>query len=118
MVNKWSVVRRIKTKIMGIFTGFEKGSGGSYKYSEEKHTFIKVSDSASKDPNYGLNGPVWFPKGGYKYFDKALQREFHSLSEKKAFMREHKIAMQTPLHTGDLNKTEAGLGKRLYFFNK
>lgn len=101
---------------MGLFTGFEKGSGGTYRYEEGK--LVKISDDAGKDPNWGLNGPVWFPKGGYKYFDKALNREFSSVSEKKQYMREHKLAMQTPSHIGDLNKPEAGLGKRLYFFNK
>ena len=35
--------------------------------------------------------PVWFPKGGTKYFDKALRREFHSRDEKEKFLKEHKL---------------------------
>ena len=31
----------------------------------------------------------WFPKGGTKYFDKALRRTFHSKDEKKKFLKEN-----------------------------
>jgi len=34
---------------------------------------------------------VWFPKGGTKYFDKALRREFSSKTEKENFLKEHKL---------------------------
>ncbi len=77
---------------MGIFTGFEKGSHGSYMWDEQEGKWVKKGD-AVRDPNQGLNGPVWFPKGGTKYFDKALNREFSSLSEKKNYLREHKLCM-------------------------
>jgi hypothetical protein len=81
----------------------------------EKTQKLDEIDGIPKDPNAGLNGPVWFPKGGTKYFDKALQREFHSLDEKKAFMRKHKLVQRGDDRQGDLNCPEAGLGKRMYF---
>lgn len=99
---------------MELLTGFKKGSGGHYEWDAEKRSLVKKSDIVT-DPNAGLNGPVWFPKGGHKYFDKALNREFSSLSEKKSWMREHKIVQKAEDRTGDLNRPEAGLGKRMYF---
>ena len=68
-----------------------------------------------KDPNAGFNGPVWFPKGGTKYFDRALNKEFSSLGEKKNYMRQHKLVQRADDKTGDINCPEAGLGKRMYF---
>lgn len=98
---------------MSLFEGFKKGSGGRWVWEEGQ--FVKVSDQVS-DPNAGLNGPVWFPKGGHKYFDKALNREFSSLAEKKAWMKEHKIIQRSDDKEGDRNCPEAGLGKRYYSF--
>ena len=100
---------------MGLFTGFEKGTGGRYVWDTSEKNLVKVSEQVNT-PNAGLNGPVWFPKGGHKYFDKALQREFHSLDEKKNYMREHKLIMQGMDREGDRNCPEAGLGKRYYSF--
>lgn len=85
-----------------------------YLWNEKTHT-LELTDGTPRDPNAGLNGPVWFPKGGTKYFDKALQREFHSLDEKKAYMREHGLIQQAPNNAGDTNCPEAGVGKRMYF---
>lgn len=85
-----------------------------YLWNEKTHT-LEPLEGIPRDPNAGLNGPVWFPKGGTKYFDKALQREFSSLSEKKAYMREHKLIQQSSDRTGDTNCPEAGIGKRMYF---
>jgi len=98
---------------MGIFTGFEKGSGGTYSITE-KGELVKTGE-CHRDPYGEFNGPVWFPKGGTKYFDKALNREFNSLAEKKDFMREHKLIQQASDKTGDINCPEAGIGKRMYF---
>jgi len=100
-----------------MLDGFKKGSGGRYVYDEKLCKLIRVSDTVS-DPNRGFNGPVWFPKGGTKYFDKALNREFSSLSEKKRFMRENKLIMQGLDREGDLNCPEAGLGKRVYSYGR
>jgi hypothetical protein len=85
-----------------------------YLWDEKVHKLVEL-EGTPKDPNRGLNGPVWFPKGGHKYFDKALQREFSSLDEKKAYMREHKLIQQASDREGDTNCPEAGLGKRMYF---
>ena len=85
-----------------------------FRWDTENKSWIEI-DGMGKDPNAGLNGPVWFPKGGTKYFDKALNREFNSLSEKKQWMRENKIIQQGMDREGDTNCPEAGLGKRMYF---
>ena len=99
---------------MGIFTGFERGSGGRYVFDEEARQLVKVSEQVT-DPNAGLNGPVYFPKGGTPYFDKALRRTFHSLSEKKAFMREHKLTMAG--EDKEFKGVEAqGVGKTYYSY--
>jgi len=100
---------------MGIWTGFEKGSHGVYKYDEENKTW-KRTEKMPVSPNAGLNGPVWFPKGGTKYFDKALNREFSSLSEKKRYMRENKIQMagDNKEHKGVEAK---GVGKTYYSYS-
>lgn len=76
---------------------------------------LELLEGTPKDPNAGLNGPVWFPKGGTKYFDRALQKEFHSLDEKKAYMRQHGLIMQGSNKEGDVNCPEAGMGKRYTF---
>ena len=92
----------------------KKGIGGKYIWDEELKKVVKISDSVSVLPDVGFNGPVWFPKGGTKYFDKALQRTFYSKQEKKDYMKEHKL-----MSAGDYQKRctgpEAGLGKRYYF---
>jgi hypothetical protein len=98
---------------MSLFEGFEKGSGGTYKWNEEQKQFVKVSEQA-RDPNSGFNGPVWFPKGGHKYFDKAFQRTFYSKAEKKAFMRKHHF-IQEGSSQPKCKGPEAGLGKIKYF---
>jgi len=42
-----------------------------------------------------LNGePIWFPKDGKPYFDRALRRVFKNAKEKQAWMREKKIVMR------------------------
>lgn len=101
---------------MGLFTGFERGSGGTYTFDEASGKVIKTSSEAH-DPNSGFNGPVWFPKGGHKYFDKALNRWFYSKAEKKNWMKAHGIIQKADEKTGDTNCPEAGIGKRYYFTN-
>lgn len=99
---------------MGIWTGFERGSGGKYAWDSESKAFVKVSEQVD-DPNAGLNGPVWFPKDGCGYFDKALNRRFESLSEKKAWMKANGLCQAAPSTDRDRNCPEAGMGKRYYF---
>lgn len=86
-----------------------------YLWNEKTHTLEPI-EGIPKDPNAGLNGPVWFPKGGTKYFDKALQKEFNSLDEKKAYMRQHGLIQKGDDKQGDTNCPEAGIGKRMYFY--
>lgn len=97
-----------------MFEGFKKGSGGRYVWDEETKQFLKTSDEVH-DPNAGFNGPVWFPKGGTKYFDKALNKTFYSLQEKKDYMKANGLIMQGMNREGDTNAPEAGLGKRYTF---
>ena len=85
-----------------------------FRWDIETKTWEEI-DGLGGDPNAGLNGPVWFPKGGHKYFDKALNREFSSLDEKKSYMREHKLIQRGDDRGGDMNCPEAGIGKRMYF---
>lgn len=72
----------------------------------------ELIDDGFKDPNSGLNGPIWCPEGGY--FDKALNRKFESKKEKRGFMREHGLKMEG----GDKRHLdEKGKGKVKYFYN-
>lgn len=42
-----------------------------------------------------LNGePIWFPRDGKPYFDRALRRTFNSSKEKKSWMDKRKIVMR------------------------
>jgi len=42
-----------------------------------------------------LNGePIWFPKDGKPYFDRALRRTFNNPQEKKGWMDKRKIVMR------------------------
>lgn len=86
-----------------------------FLWNEKTHK-LEPLEGTPKDPNAGLNGPVWFPKGGYGYFDKALQKHFSSLQEKKDYMRENKLIQVAGDRTGDMNCPEAGIGKRMYFY--
>jgi hypothetical protein len=62
-----------------------------YLWNEKTHKLELLGDGFT-DPNKGLNGPVWHP--GHPYFDKALNRTFNTLSDKKEFMRQHGLAME------------------------
>ena len=95
-----------------MFENFKRGSGGRYIWDEKQKKLVKVSESAAT-PDAGFNGPVWFPKGGYKYFDKALQRTFHSKQEKKDYMRAHGLK-SAGSDDKKCSGPEAGLGRTLY----
>jgi hypothetical protein len=90
------------------------GIGGKYIYDEKQKKVIKVSDDTSTPRDAGLGGPVWCPEGGY--FDKALQVHFKDKEEKRSYMREHGLAMAGS-EDKKVRGPEAGLGKRLYFYN-
>lgn len=38
--------------------------------------------------------PIWFPKDGKPYFDKALRKTFASAKQKQSYMKEKKICME------------------------
>lgn len=86
-----------------------------YLWNEKIHK-LELIGNGYRDPNARLNGPVWFPKGGTKYFDKALNRWFYSKDEKKGFMRKNGLMQKAEDREGDMNCPEAGLGKRYYSF--
>ena len=60
------------------------------KYDLENHKWIKA-DEIPRDPNAGLNGPVWCPEGGY--YDMALNKKFRDKQEKRQYMREKGLKM-------------------------
>ncbi len=49
-------------------------------------------DEIYKDPNSGLNGPVYCPDGGY--YDMALDKRFESKEEKRTYMRKSGLKME------------------------
>ncbi len=57
---------------------------GTYIFDEQTRQVIKVSDDIPSIPK-----EVWFPKGGTKYFDKSLQKEFSSKTEKRDYLKAH-----------------------------
>jgi len=82
---------------------------GNQRYDLETHKWVEV-DNIRKDPNSGLNGPVWCPEQGY--FDPVLNKRFETKREKRDYMRAHGLKMQS-----GSRKTEKPLSK-LYFINK
>ena len=63
------------------------GKTGRYIWDEETHKVIKISDEIPSISDFY----VWFPKGGTKYFDKALRRTFYSKQEKRDFLKQNKL---------------------------
>lgn len=61
------------------------GHTGTYIWEDGK--IVKVSDEVPNLCKNYCNGPVWFPKGGYKYYDKALNKTFYSKQEKVDYMK-------------------------------
>ena len=55
---------------------------GTYMFDPSVGKVVKVSDEIPV-----IQTEIWFPKGGYKYFDKALQQTFHSKQEKRDFLK-------------------------------
>ena len=50
----------------------------------------------------GKGNPIWFPKNNQSYFDKALQRTFHTKKQKCEYMKEKGYIMD-----GSRDKKEA-----------
>ena len=80
-----------------------------YRWIPEEKKWVERG--GYKDPNAGLNGPVWCPDGGY--FDMALDRRFESKKEKRAYMREKGLLMQGG---GKKTKPVTDDKKARYFF--
>lgn len=71
---------------------------GNQRYDLETHSWVEVDD-IRKDPNAGLNGPVWCPENGY--FDPVLNKRFESKDEKRQYMREKGLKMENKYHPVD-----------------
>lgn len=78
-----------------------------YLWNEKTHK-LELVDGDYKDPNAGLNGPVWCPETGY--FDPVLNKYFESKREKRAYMRSHGLMMDS----GSKRQTE-GKGVTKFF---
>jgi len=61
-----------------------------FRYDLETHSWIEI-DEIRKDPNAGLNGPVWCPENGY--YDPVLCKRFETKNEKRAYMKEKGLRM-------------------------
>ena len=63
-----------------------------YRWIPEEKKWIEI-DEIRKDPNAGLNGPVWCPEQGY--YDMVLNKHFETKREKRKYMREHGLMMES-----------------------
>lgn len=75
---------------------------------------LSVPSTAVDSTIRDLRGqPIWFPKDGRPYFDRALRRTFNSKQEKKQYMDDKKLVMDGsdnpkhwPIESGDLRSRE------------
>ena len=80
------------------------------RYIAQGGKWVLVDKDGFPNHNYGLNGPVYCPDGGY--YDPVLNRRFESKQEKRDYMRANKLQM----HSGGKKQTEGNPGKTYYFF--
>ena len=66
----------------------------------EATKFGVLKDSKYRDSRGEL---IWFPKDDKPYFDRALQRTFHSKKEKGLVMDGSSTPPRKPLEAGDVN---------------
>jgi hypothetical protein len=70
---------------------------GTYVWDEVLQRTVKVSDDIPSLP-----GRVWFPRHGYKYFDKSCQRTFNSNTEKRNWLKanglKETVTEESPKH--------------------
>ena len=78
------------------------------RYNLETHKW-EDSNETFKDPNAGLNGPVWCPEGGY--FDQVLNKRFETKQEKRDYLKANKLMM----HSGSKPQTEGKPSSTHYF---
>lgn len=65
-----------------------------YAYNKEtKKVELLASETSYKDPNSGLNGPVYCPEQGY--YDMVLDRRFETKNQKREYMRANGLKMQS-----------------------
>ena len=82
-----------------------------YLWNEKTHKLELIDTVWYKDPNAGLNGPVWCPEQGY--FDPVLNKYFNTKGEKREYMRANGLKM----HGSNSPRKIAGQGRKtLYFF--
>ena len=83
-----------------------------YLWNEKTLKLELIDPDGYKDPNAGLNGPVWCPEQGY--YDPVLNKHFESKRQKRDYMRENGLMMEG----GKQVKKLEGRGRNtLYFFN-
>jgi hypothetical protein len=100
---------------MGLFTGFEKGSGGRYTVNDDG-IVVKISDHARLDWDI-TNGDVWFPKSGAGYYDKGMQKFFSSKQEKKDYMIANKLTQAGDYRKQPRTVDARGVGKTYYSYS-
>jgi len=78
------------------------------KKADKLITAVGISiDSNIKD---SVGTPIWFPKDGSSYYDRALDKTFHSKKEKQQYMNKEGIIMdgsdwkKLPIEAGDVRK--------------
>lgn len=62
-----------------------------YRWIPESKEWIEI-DEMYRDPNAGLNGPVWCPENGY--YDPVLCKRFETKREKRQYLRVNGLKMQ------------------------
>lgn len=86
-----------------------------YIWNEQTQKLELVNEFGFRDPNKGLNGPIWCPEGGY--FDKALNKWFNDKTEKRTYMREKGLKMDGSSTRNDADFANlGGVRRRNYFF--
>jgi len=78
-----------------------------YRWIPEEKKWVEI-DGIRKDPNSGLNGPVYCPENGY--FDPVLNKRFETKNEKREYMKIHGLMME-----GGSKKQTEGKGVTKYF---
>ncbi len=73
---------------------------GTYIFDEKTRQVVKISDDIPTIPK-----DIWFPKGGHRYFDKSLQKEFYSKTEKRDYMK-HSGLQELPQTESDKHRYE------------
>ena len=76
---------------------------------DSKGTKWIQTDDIPKDPNSGLNGPVYCPETGY--YDPVLNQRFETKRQKREYMRTNKLRMD-----GSDKRRTMGKGPKISVF--